>query len=118
MIELLLINSLLIIGIHANSGYSEDKPQAFYWLHKIKAPWWVKKPLIECVSCMASVHSMYVYWPWVVWCGQMGLKALLVYPIYVVALSGLNYLLNRITTMNNIDETTFRKALRDEFNNI
>lgn len=97
MLPLIIINSLLIFGIYSNAGYDDNnRPDVFAWLNKISVPWWLKKPLIECVSCMASIHSLYVYWPWVIWQGQLNLKSMLIYPIYIIALSGLNYLLSRL----------------------
>lgn len=118
MIELLLINSLYIIGIYSNSGYSDDKPQVFYWLNRVKVPWWLKKPMIECVSCMASIHSLYIYWPFVFHRGEFSLTSLVVYLAYVPALAGLNLILYRITTMSKMSENDISKAVQDGFNKI
>lgn len=57
---------------------------------------WFYKPLCGCLPCMASIHSIYPYWLFAYYTDEMNLKAVLFYPIYIVALSGVNYLIDSI----------------------
>jgi len=57
---------------------------------------WFYKPLCGCLPCMASLHSVYPYWIYVYIGGKDPLIMLLFYPVYILALSGLNYLIDSI----------------------
>lgn len=51
-------------------------------------PWWVKKPLYGCLTCMASIHGALFLLVFAPFSGY----TLLVAPFYVGALAGLNQL--------------------------
>ncbi len=102
---LLILNSLVIIGLHRAALYYVNPEDGTILQDSKGILWAVKfytektfgefysKPLISCVSCMASVHSTYVYWAWVYFTGfEMFHVAL--YLMYIPALSGLNYIVN------------------------
>ena len=107
---ILLANSLLIVGLHVATyygnilGFIRDPADATldeqYEMgfskngkgkkkrlpHWNKLPDWVKKPLYDCPTCMASFHSTYFYWYFMPF--EWG--SLLWYPFYIVALSAAN----------------------------
>jgi len=85
---LLVINSLFIVGFHQSTHEGEINS----WVSDLldNAPEWVKKPLYACPTCMASIHSIYVYW----YNYEFNLHNGLVYIIYVFGLSALNTLIN------------------------
>ena len=58
---------------------------------------WFHKPLCGCLPCMASFHSIYPYWTYIYFTQAHFWAALAFYPVYILALSGLNYLINIIT---------------------
>jgi len=112
LILLLVVNSLIIIGLYhvvnfeVEEGYGYDQDtfemkREYTKTHKMIL-WWVKywgdkyinefwsKSLYDCVVCMASVHSLYVYWYFY----SFDLEALMIYPFYILALAGLNSILN------------------------
>ena len=93
---LLLFNVLVIVGFHYATGYELDrdgKPTSkmalwwikYYGLKYIGETW--MKPISECVICMASVHSTYVYLP------VFGFDYW--YFVYIFALAGLAGLIRR-----------------------
>lgn len=62
------------------------------WSLQSLGEYW-SKPLFTCPPCMASVHSLYVYWlvmPFTTGC-------LLFYPLYILFLSGLVALIQSLT---------------------
>lgn len=65
----------------------------FYSLKYIGAKW--SKPIITCPTCMASLHSTYFYWLIVfpLSFNSEILPALVIYPMYILALAGLNTIL-------------------------
>lgn len=85
-IQLLLVNCLFCCGI-----YQATQPE--YLLGNIgdfiraNTKWWVCAPLIDCLTCMASVHSIWFYLP------VFGFD--LNWLLYVGALAGLNTLASR-----------------------
>ena len=112
MIELLVIllfNSLVCFGfwnacLYENTGeidYIDNKIHHRYnkgvlWrLDKWAKDKWFYKPLCGCVPCMASIHSTYVYWAFMYVSDEITVSALMIYPVYILALSGLNYLIDR-----------------------
>lgn len=50
----------MIVGMHLSTHEGEINS----WVDKLfgNLPEWIKKPLYDCPTCMASVHSTYVYW--------------------------------------------------------
>lgn len=49
-------------------------------------PDWISKPFINCVHCMASLHSTYIYWPAMIMLFGFDLRQLLLWPLYMLAL--------------------------------
>jgi hypothetical protein len=89
---LLLLNSFVCIGFF----YSSQEGMILGFIDYIGLPDWLKMPLNGCPTCMASLHSTYVFipallllnWSW------------FIYPIYILALAGMNtYLYNHIESL-------------------
>ena len=55
---------------------------------------WFYKPVCGCLPCMASLHSTYVYWMFMFVSNEINVESLMMYPIYILALSGLNHLID------------------------
>lgn len=101
---LLLFNALLIIGINRSSVYYTDHDGVVLrdskgvlsgvrqWVEKNLGDFY-SKPIITCPPCMASVHSTYVYWTFIVITGFDHYHIPL-YIMYIPALSGLTYIIN------------------------
>ena len=82
LLLLLIFNALYINGFYNLSN--QDMPLAF--LQKIPDKLdFIKKPLCDCLPCMASLHS----WPYFVM-NKNSSDMLLIYPVYICALSFLN----------------------------
>lgn len=92
MITLLIINSLYIVGLHLATGDEMIFSKPALWI-ETKIPYWMTKPLFNCTTCMASVHSIIPFWymhdPNPLNCGY--------YVLYVFALAGLSTILARLT---------------------
>ena len=85
---LLIVNAFAILGF-----YEATQPNMILWYFKKKTkklPVWVRKPLYDCPTCMASLHSTYIYF------GFYGFHLELIgnYIIYVFALAGLSFFVN------------------------
>jgi hypothetical protein len=113
-----LANSLVIFGINKatafefchpddngsdfcdGDGVDKDSKMVLYrfrlWSIQSLGNFW-SKPLFTCPPCMASVHSTYFYW------GLMPAtqESLILYPLYVLGLSGLVALINSVTKYGN-----------------
>ena len=112
LIILLIINGLLCLGfwnaclyesqeniqIGSEYDYKEAKfnKGVLWWLEKWGSGKWYYKPIGGCLPCMASLHSIYPYWTYMYMTGGLNWNALIFYPVYVIALSGFNYLLNEL----------------------
>ena len=116
ILEMALINALVIFGFnkatqfdychpedtgyHCKNGIDMDSRMIlwkvrFYCLKYFGQFW--SKPLVTCPPCMASFHSLYIYWmvfPLTYW-------NLMYYPLYVLILSGLVSLINSVTKYGN-----------------
>ena len=116
ILEMALINALVIFGFnkatqfdychpedtgdHCKNGVDMDSRMIlwkvrFYCLKYFGQFW--SKPLVTCPPCMASFHSLYIYWmvfPLTYW-------NLMYYPLYVLILSGLVSLINSVTKYGN-----------------
>ena len=93
ILTILLLNTLYIFGLKAsmNEGMIlEAIPKQLKWL-----PDWAKMPLFDCPICMSSGHS-YIF-PWLLLYLGNGLTLLWLYPIYVVALAGINSIILNLT---------------------
>ena len=85
LLELLILNSLLCVGISMLSLQG----QPLHWLEKV-TPKFLEKPVYKCLMCMASVHSTYVFWNF-----HHSVTDIPLYIGYVLALAGLNALIER-----------------------
>ena len=104
LLLLLVFNALYIMGLYSITrkgmifGFMQSaflKPTEDEYEEDYKLPW-LYKPLIGCPTCMASVHSTYVYLLYIVWIGSgWDWQYLIVYPFYAIALAGLNALLHK-----------------------
>jgi hypothetical protein len=85
-----LFNALHIIGLHLSTG----EGMINYWVHQAtaKLPNWLTKPLFDCPTCMASIHSTYFYW----YFADLTWVALLAYPFYITAVAGISTLINSL----------------------
>jgi len=107
MLDLLILlsfNSLLCLGfwnaclyIKKEDIYTgvEEIKGVLWRLEKFGGDNWWYKPIGGCLPCMASLHSIYPYWTFMYATNALNINALLFYPVYILALSGLNYLIDR-----------------------
>ena len=104
-LTLLLFNSLYIIGLWNSTDYSietsvegierykEGEILGKLGYHTRNLPSWLKKPLLDCVICMASIHS-YPFWL----INDFTLLNGCIWILYIFALSGLNLIIyERVT---------------------
>jgi hypothetical protein len=106
MIDLLIIlilNSLVCFGFYnaclhlPEDVFNNRKEQkgVLWFIEKWAINKWFYKPLCGCVPCMASFHSTYVYFTFLFVADKLELGYFIIYPLYILALSGLNYLIDR-----------------------
>jgi len=107
---LILINSAACFGFWNACLYQETqdielkdgkikniyKKGVLWFVEKWAEGRWIYKPLCGCLPCMASLHSIYPYWTYMLFTDNLTIGALIFYPVYVLALSGVNYLIDRI----------------------
>jgi len=115
LLILMLINSFVCFGfwnaclyevekVKVETGYLENfKKQYRYEDKEIKGVLWrlekwgkdkfIYKAIGGCLPCMASLHSIFPYWAYMYSTNAINLNALLFYPVYVLALSGVNFLI-------------------------
>lgn len=89
---LMLINAFAIVGIYLSCGDDMifDKPARWF---EMRIPYYWTKPLFNCPTCMASVHSVLPFW----FINEWSWVSVGLYLIYVPALAGLStYLSNLI----------------------
>ena len=82
LLLLMLINALAIIGIYLSFGEGMIFRGLGLWIEK-KIHYDLTKPLFNCPTCMASIHSIIPY----LYFHDMTTDNLLMYIIYVPALS-------------------------------
>jgi hypothetical protein len=84
-----LVNAFIINGIHLSTY--EGMINA--WIPRLlkNTPEWVQKPLYDCPTCMASVHSTYIFWA----AYPFTLESLILYPFYILALAAMATVINR-----------------------
>ena len=89
-----LANSFYIFG-----WYNAAQPDMIFYKQRQRLdkilPEWVTIPLYGCVKCMASVHGTYFYFIALWWNGNANIEHIIIWPFYIVALSGLNAILDR-----------------------
>lgn len=108
LLILLVVNSFVCYGFWNASNYAparsvikqegdrivekiEPEEKGVLWfIEKWSADKWFHKPLCGCLPCMASFHSTYVYWGYMHSTNSLNLNAVIFYPVYILALSGLN----------------------------
>jgi len=88
LFPLMLLNALVIIGVHKATGPGEVGESIGKFAEK-ELPWWINKPTIGCPPCMASVWGTLMFW-------TIGPRDWKTYPFYVLALSGLMRFIVRI----------------------
>lgn len=80
MLEILLLNALVIAGVKL----ATEEGMLLHPVIRLPLPVWVKKPLFDCATCMASLWSVPVYlWNW-------GCTTPYVWPFYVLALAAVS----------------------------
>ena len=97
IIILLAINSFLCFGFWNACLYDEvDDVKGVLWkLEKWGQGKWYYKPIGGCLPCMASLHSIYPYWSYMFATESINIHSIMFYPVYIIALSGVNYLIDR-----------------------
>ena len=80
LLESLLLNAMVITGVKL----ATEEGMILHPLTKIPLPVWLRKPLYECVTCMASIWSVPVF-AWF-----YGFGTLYVWPFYVLALAAVS----------------------------
>ena len=108
---LLMCNSLYIYGLYEASHFeyiSKDNPKLgviekskmilwkFRWLSEKYLGMFYSKPLFSCPTCMASVHSSYIFWPLALMVYDFTPMMILIYILYVGTLAGLNYITGHV----------------------
>lgn len=88
-------NACLYLPENLILGRNEDEKGVLWFVEKWSQGKWFYKPLCGCIPCMASIHSTYVYWTFMFVSDAINWESLIIYPIYIIALSGLNYLIDR-----------------------
>jgi len=108
---MLFLNSFLCLGIYkacdyeygmapavdgprgtrmVREGASDIQTKSIFWFVKFYGTKWVGEtlmsPICGCVICMASVHSIYVYW----FFHPLTIQNVVMYIAYVFCLAGLN----------------------------
>ena len=99
MIESFIVTVLVIYGIHATTRegmiFDHFKYISYKWLAKKTGFLFsdrLYKALFDCTPCMASVYGTVSFFI-VVYPEQ----SLFIWPVWVLSLSGFNYLLNKMT---------------------
>lgn len=111
ILVLLVFNALLCLGVYIGSKFSasdefDDDPSMFYGT-EIRGKmllWFIRyygsyvgqfwsKPIYKCLPCMASLWSLPMYVGYVCLTGSDVFASVLVWPLYVLTLSGINYLI-------------------------
>lgn len=88
LISYLVVACLVVFAINKLFDEGMIFEKAGNWIREKAGEYWCK-PLICCPPCMASIHGTWFYWAFV----QQGPG---LWPIFVLALSGLAYLVNKI----------------------
>lgn len=85
LLLLMLINALAIIGIYLSFGEGMIFRGLGLWIEK-KIHYDLTKPLFNCPTCMASIHSILPYW-----CSyDFNAHNVVIYVFYVAGLSALS----------------------------
>lgn len=117
LILLAVCNALYIVGLHkaaeyelykddtgrdinpAILGYDADNSMILGRLHYFCFRWfglnWCK-PLFSCVPCMASVHSLYIFWGALLFLFSFQPLMVLLYVVYIPVVSALAQVAQRL----------------------
>ena len=116
LLFILLINMLVIIGFNRATEFDfkqykrgdkmttsrtriEEGSKMIFWFIrfyslKYLGKFW-SKPICTCPTCMASVHSTYVY-AFFLFMVHFQIEWIVFYPIYILALAGLSSIVNSL----------------------
>lgn len=96
MIDLLLLmvlNALVIVGFYLSTGNDMIFEKPARWI-ETKISYTLTKPLFNCPTCMASVHSILPFWL----CHDFSYANMVTYLFYIPALSAVStFFSNKIT---------------------
>jgi len=94
LLILMLFNALMIVGIYLSTGNDMIFERPARWIEG-NINYTLTKPLFNCPTCMASVHSVLPYW----YMTQYNTDALIIYLMYIPALAAMStYIANLIIT--------------------
>lgn len=112
---LLIFNALICAGLYTAMQFEfmyssfdkkktpddiDSKTKGVLWWWKFAVldanwmPYWLSKPLGNCLTCMASVYSFVPFWWYVKWNMDIASNWAL-YPFYILALAGLNRIFDK-----------------------
>ena len=80
--EYMILNCLAVIGFH----YAAQEGMILGFIRTINFSKWIAMPLYDCPTCMASIHSFYIFIPLNLFFDV----PLILWPVYVLALAGMN----------------------------
>lgn len=100
-VVIFVTNAYMIKGINTVTFYEEniDESKMLFWKvrewsEKHLGVFW-SKPVCTCAPCMASLHSTYIFFPVAMMVFELPfLFALLLWPLYALALAGLSKTIN------------------------
>ena len=95
LLALIVFNALVIIGVHRAADL--DGGMILSRLHQMVRSVvgeFFTKPVFGCPTCMASVHSIYVFWPVMLYTFGFGWWEVYLYVLYIPALGGASTYLN------------------------
>ena len=87
---LMIVNALAIIGIYLAFGEGMIFRRVGLWVEK-NIHYDLTKPLFNCPTCMASIHSVIPFWMTY----EISEDTILLYIIYIPALSALSTWLSK-----------------------
>jgi hypothetical protein len=103
IVLLAVANAMVIVGVQRAFRYETfderidtEHSMIFGWVHlwmNKNAGAFICKPLFSCVACMASFHSLYFFWPVMIYLTSFEWYLLWVYVLYIPAVSTISVLL-------------------------
>lgn len=101
LIYLYIVNIFAIIGFYNAANYDKKKniKGGLYFVvkygQKFLNEFW-RKPFYDCISCMASIHSILPYWLFMWQTNCINYYSLIFYPFYILSLSGILVIIDAI----------------------
>lgn len=92
MIEDIIRCSLMIAGINATTWPTMIFERQADWLI-VRLPYWICKPLFECIICMASI------WGTIFFLSEISNFDIISYIKFIFAVAGLNTIINGIQSL-------------------